>query len=391
MLYRTDFEKFQKQDNTATLEFLSSAASALSSIDAISAKECDDLRISFRNIHHLTNQQDVSVLQYLADEKNDFLMVLLNRYGSVALGINLFRFTTRTYLNQYSEILSQLGLQLIDKSDLFINRLFGIYVKDLCESKPLFAGVMIRFASFLEESLGAIEEITKPLNKLYPSSIVLADEGDRNIDQLMAGHLGFTGAQQDFLPYFTEKCLKIRLADSFLSVAIAIEDFLGQFKQNGYEGSTSNMELYINWIKGECSKLFNQEFISSNNLHHQESFRRQICSCLFTLMDAFKKLSDEIVTLFAPSCFGKGELFTFSDDIRRRVASDLILKGRASPHEAQEASRSLLLYCNKQKLRPHDLIAGELTKIHPILTIDTLNAIQTAEKSYSLASSHSLE
>ena len=144
MIYRTDFDKFQKQDNAAILEFLSSAASALSSADAISQKESADLRISFRNIHHLVNKQEISILQHLADEKNDFLRILLNRYGVVGFDINLFRFTTRGYLNQYNSILSRLGVNLIEKADLFFNRLFGVYVKDSCESKFLFAGVIIR-------------------------------------------------------------------------------------------------------------------------------------------------------------------------------------------------------------------------------------------------------
>ena len=391
MLYRTDFEKFQKQDNTAILEFLSSAASVLASVDAISQKESGDLRISFRNTHRIIHKQDTSILRYLADEKNDFLTILLNRYGVVNLSINLFRFTIRPYINQYNETLSRLGIALIDKADLFFNRLFGIYIKDACESKLLFSGVVIRFASFLEKTTRAMEEIINPLSKLYPSNMILANEIDDKIDHLMAKHLGFTGIEQDFLPYFTEKCLKIQLAESFLSLVTACEDFLIQFKHNCYEGDTSSMELYINWIKGECGKLFSQDFIASDNLHQQEIFRRNLCGCLFTIMDAFKNLADEVIALLTPSCFSKNERFIFSDDIRRRVASDLVTKEKVSPTEAQEASHSLLQYCTRFKLNPSDIIQGELTKIHPTLTFDALKAIQTAQSDDSLASTHSEE
>ena len=391
MIYRTDFDKFQKQDNAAILEFLSSAASALSSADAISQKESADLRISFRNIHHLVNKQEISILQHLADEKNDFLRILLNRYGVVGFDINLFRFTTRGYLNQYNSILSRLGVNLIEKADLFFNRLFGVYVKDSCESKFLFAGVIIRLASFMEKCTRMIDDVANPLSKLYPSNMVLANALDHKVDQLMAKHLGFSGVEQDFLPYFTEKCLKIHLADSFLSVVTSLEDFLIQFKQNGHDSSTSSMEFHINWIKGECGKLFNQDFIISDNLHHQENFRRTICSCLFTIMDSFQNLADGIVSLMTPSCFGKNEHFMFSDDIRRRIASDLIIKTKTPPYEAEDASRLLLQYCNTQNLSPNELIHGELTKIHPSLTWDALNAIQTAQNNYTLASDHSEE
>ena len=391
MINRADFEKFQKQDNSAILEFLSSAASALSSSDAISSKECADLRISFRNMYHLINQQDASLLHYLADEKNDFLRVLLSRYGVITLGINLFRFTTTPYVNQFNEILSQFGLALIEKSDLFFNRLFGIYVKDSCESKFLFAGVITRLSAFVEKNSRICVKLSEQLRTFYPSNMVLATEADHKIDQLIAKHLGFTNTEQDYLPYFQEKCMSIQLAASVLSLITAIDDFLVQFKQNGYEGSTSSIELNINWIKGECGKLFNQEFAITNNLHHQEDFRRNICGCLFTVVGAFKKLADDVIALLTPSCFGKNEEFSFSEDIRRRIASDLITKFKTAPNEAEMASRLLLQYCNRLSLNPNDLIQGELTKIHPSLTLDALNVIQTAQNTYSLASTHSLE
>lgn len=381
-----DGSALQRLDNAAVVSFLTSAASALSAEDLLSAKDVDDLRVSLSAVASTADSRDRPVLLELDRIHADFLQILSARYGTIHLCLNVLRHSLRAGLADTRRTLADFGQALVKKAELNFNRPVTLSGGGRPQKHALYSTLIIDFSQALADASSVLEAVSVDLSAMYTHAMAGGTARDRAVDLALAKALGFDGLTQHSLPGLIERGAKRKLATALLTLAEAAQGVAEAVGRAVHGYATA---LACEALVAECQRLQTLELPASENLVDWEVRRQSLVASLKTV-----NLALTSVAAASLAAIGTGApdntAATFPEAIKRRIITDLIATGIGTK-PAWSAAEGLFRYVAEQHVTPDQLIPGELPRIHAALTSDSLATLQRLAKDRSTMSEASTE
>lgn len=388
-----DWPAFQRLDNAAVVDFLTSTASALCDRGILASKDTDNLRLVLSGVNSATESRERPLLLELDRQNAEFLAILTARFGAVGLCLNLIRHTLRGNLTDTRRIIADLGQGLVKKAELLFNRPFFIYRGGRCQKQTLYSTVIVDFSEALAHACDMLGQALDDLSLMNPNDMAALDSTDIEVDQAIAKALGFKGLLSHSLPIHAEMEIKRKVSQALALVADAAAEISEQLTSNmngiGAESGYSVVSA-CEWLKAECQRLGLLEFPQSESLMAWEVRRRNLSACVASINEALRHVATASLASFsAESAQAQGATARMPEATKRRIVFDMIATG-ITPTKADEAATALLRYLADNNLTPKQILIGELSRIHGSLiprSLETLVALEggTAVMSQSLA------
>lgn len=377
--HSVDWQAFQRLDNALVVDFLTSSASALCEKGLVSAKDSDNLRLVLSGIHSAADARERSLLVELDKQHAEFLGLMVARFGTTFLCLNLVRHTLRGTLTETRRTIAEFGQALVKKAELLFNRPFYIFQSGRCQRQTLFSTVLVDFSESLAEACRLLDEALDSLSLMNPSDLAPAEASDQDVDLAIAMALGFKGLVTHSLPAHCESEAKRKITQALTLVADAATEISEQLTANTGAEAAYDVVAACEWLTAECQRLSFLELPESERIMVWEVRRRNLSLCLQGINEALKLVaSASLSSLVQDQGTTVGR---YPEAVKRRIAFDLIAAG-AVPAKANEATLALFDYLQKNQIAPSQLLVGELSRIHLSLmprSLETLMALgQTA-------------
>lgn len=372
-----DWATFLKLDNAATIDFLTSYASALASEGLISDRSVENLKISLASITPQLASTQISVLPLLAEHDAEFIDILAARYGVIGFAWNHMRLSTRNILAESCASLAAWADHILKKAELFMNRPFFATSPLMQSRRELFPSVLCHAAKTLHDTARELKEVIHELSLMRPADILDTTGTQHDAEHRVALHVGFSGLESETLSYCrTEQRAIKRIIAAFDEMATTILSIVAGLRENtAVITQMKALEADCEILAAECQHLSGLRFEVSSNLDVWETRRLGFLHELFILNQRMNHAAKLFTESLAPKeNLGKAELL--SSDVERAVTCNLIQRG-ALAKEASIAARDLMQYCRSHNAVPSVLISAELKKINPQLKEDTLQFAAT--------------
>lgn len=367
-----DWMTFQRLDNAAVIDFLTSTAGVFGTSGLISAKDLDNLRLVLSGINSTTQARDRSLLMELSQQHAEFLDILCLRYGTSGLCLNLIRHSLRGGLQETDRIIRDLGQGLLKKAELLFNRPFYIYRSGHCQRRSLFSTVITDFCEGLARASHGLARALGDLAMMNPNDLAAASEADLALDLEVAKALGFQSLIRHSLPMHAEADLKRNLAQALSLVTEAATELAEQLAANTGDDAAHNVIAAAEWLQAECQRLDLLEFPRSDSMMVWEVRRRNLTACLHGINESLRFLSQSLTSAISHEPLPPPR--HLPESLWRRLAFDLVEAGQA-PSLARQAIAKLEAYLNTNQLRPEQILAGELSRIDNHLLPRTLTLL----------------
>ncbi len=372
-----DWTTFLKLDNAATIDLLTSYASALATEELISERSVENLKLSLAAVTPQLASAQTSVLPLLADHDAEFLNILAARYGVVGFAWNHMRLSTKNILAESCASLATWADQILKKAELFMNRPFITHSQTLTTRRELFPSVLCNAAKILHDTATELKAIIHELSLMRPADILDTSGHQHEAEHRIALQVGFSGLEPETLSYCrTEQRAIRRIITAFDEMSYSVRQIVAGLRDNTASISKmKDLEAACEILAAECQHLSGLRFEISTNLHVWETRRLFFLHELFVL----NQRMNIAAKLFAESLSPKEKLAgldLLSADVERAVVCNLI-KGGTTATEANSAASDLMNYCRNHNALPTILIAAELKKINPHLKEETLEFAAT--------------
>ena len=372
MLY-FDFSAVQRLDNAMSIQFLTSAASVLHKHGHITPKETDNLRVALTRLNPNSPQSTTnSVFLELEQNQNEILSILKYRFGTSGLALNLIRISMQQNLKPLQERLTVCGHNLVKKSQLVFNRPLFIYSSGKPQYKTLASTFVIDLAEKIVATTTSLSETINRFGWMIPSQE--PSSTDVRIDLEIAEALGLSGLTDKVLPFNEEKELVRRVHQVLLSLADYCSDFSEQVIQNQRIEAGHNLLSSSEILRAECLRLSAINFPEGDSFTMWETRRRHLSANMSSITEALKLVCTacEDAVNFEPT-----NAVTISD--RESVKNRLVIQmvGSGTPvAQAAKAAQDIMVYLRDKQLSPKEVIAGELSRINPLLNVKCLELLQ---------------
>jgi hypothetical protein len=144
--------------------------------------------------------------------------------------------------------------------------------------------------------------------------------------------------------------------------------------------------LKVNTIHADLEYLDALDFPKSENIKTWQEFRGNFLNVVLNVNKNLFSVASELISTVSKNFKDQTETVSkqIPQSVIRRVAASMVKDGITS-QKAFAAAAALVSYCDKNKIAPRDVIAGELSKINSSLTVSALELLQEmeAEKSFS--------
>lgn len=374
------------QDNAVITEFLTISASVLLDFEEISQKEADVLRISLADIGR-SNQRQKPLLLTLSSQQNEFVALLLYRYGAQRLARNIFSYSLIPHISKLQQILSSFGHSVLQKSELYVNRFLKIYENGRYLDDDLALHLLVNMGETLREISSSLTDYHNRHLGFHGARL------NPKVDQKIAYHLGMTPyPSSPFLkpdPAISDREFKMMIK-GFLT---AIAGFCRQFSANNLLSDQMNIKSGFQKVSDLSAKL-------QNSLHEFEPGELSVLpndpysafvDCEFSRQSYVKALISFNVTLHGwlsdfttqlralpQNHEGKSPPdFELSAQLKQAILFDLLTSG-SKIKEAESAVDKLCSYLKAHRVLPENILTGEFSKIDPILTTKTLELLKVS-------------
>lgn len=371
-----DWPAFQRLDNAAVVDFLTSTASALCEKGLISAKDTDNLRLILSGINSTPSTRERPLVLELDRQNAEFLAILTARFGGVGLCLNLIRHTLKGNLSDTRRLIADLGQGLVKKSELLFNRPFFIFHGGRCQKQTLYSTMIIDFSETLAHACDMLERALADLSLMNPSDMAVSTAADVEVDLVIAKALGFTGLLSHSLPIHAEMELKRMVSQALAQVADVAMEVSEQLTANTGAESGYEVVAACEWLKAECQRLGLLEFPQSDSLMAWEVRRRNLSACVSSINEALRHVAEASLKSLGQEPTVR--VTRLPESAKRRVAFELMTAG-ITPPKAVEATEALFRYLIDNKLSAKQIIVGELARIHASLlprSLETLVALE---------------
>ena len=367
-----DWQSFLKLDNAATIDLLSSYASALAAESLVSERSVDQLKVSLASVTPLLSSTQASVLTHLAEFDSEFLQIMVARYGQTGFAWNHMRSSTRNLLAESCNNLATWADCALKKAELFMNRPY-IANSSLGQSRrELFPTVLLHTAKILHDAAKDLREVIIDLSVMRPADLLDTTGAQFEQEQRIAILVGFNGLETEALSYCrTELRTLRRIVSVFEELAMALPNLVTGLTENTANNQNNKkIEAECEIFAAECQRLSGARFDVSSNINVLETRRLGFLFELFSINQRMVKLTQMFTEAFAPKDKPTAlELLT--DDFERAISCHLIQRGTGA-RQAAQAAKDLIGYCRHHQTTPATLIAAELKKINNDLHEDTL-------------------
>lgn len=379
-----DWPAFQRLDNAAVVDFLTSTAGALCDKGILSSKDTDNLRLVLSGVNSASETRERPLLLELDRQHAEFLAILTARFGAVGLCLNLIRHTLRGNLTDTRRIIADLGQGLVKKAELLFNRPFFIYRGGRCQKQTLYSTVIVDFSEALAHACDMLGQALDDLSLMNPNDMAAVGAPDVEVDLTIAKALGFRGLLSHSLPIHAEMDIKRKVSQALALVADAAAEISEQLTAN-LPGTAADSSYSVvsacEWLKAECQRLALLEFPHSESLMAWEVRRRNLSACVASINEALRHVAAASLASFSPEgkqgAVGAARL---PESTKRRIVFDMIASGIV-PSKADEAATALFRYMGDNKLTPKQILVGELNRIHGSLIPKSLETLVALENS----------
>ncbi len=372
MLY-FDISAVQRLDNAMSIQFLTAAASVLHKHGHITPKEIDNLRLALTRLKATTpSALSNSVFLELEQNQNEILSILKYRFGTSGLALNLIRVSSQQSLRPLQERLTACGQNLVKKSQLVFNRPLFIYSSGKPQYKTLASTFVIDLAEKIVATTTHLSETINRFGWMIPSQEPSSE--DVGIDLEIAEALGLSGLTDKVLPFNEEKELVRRVHHVMLSLADYCSDFSEQVIQNNRTEAGHNLLSSSEILRAECLRLSAINFPEGDSFTMWETRRRHLSANISSITEALK--------LVCTACedavnFESTQTPAISDreSVKNRLVTQMV--GSGTPVAlAAKAAQDFMHYLREKQLSPSEVIAGELSRINPLLNVKCLELLQ---------------
>lgn len=372
-----DWQSFLKLDNAATIDFLSSYASALSSETLIDDRAVDKFKVSLASITPLLSSTQSSVLTLLSELDSEFLHIMVARYGHSGMAWNHMRSSTRNLLSESCANLAAWADCALKKAELFMNRSYIATPVVGRSRRELFPTVLFHTAKSLHDAAKELREVILDLSTMRPADVLDTSGEQYDKEHRIALQVGFSGLEQESIAYCRRELRSLRkIVTTFDELAESLPTLISGLADNTASSSMSKkLQTECEIFSAECQRLSGVKFELSPNLSVWETRRLGFLFELFSINHRMTQLTKLFADSFAP----KDKLSTLdllTDDLERAVTCNLIQRGTPAK-DAAKASMDLIRYCRHHHTTPSTLIPAELKKINPNLHDDTLSFAAT--------------
>ncbi len=393
------YENLIKYDNQKTSEMLLAFADHLMSTGQITQKNSDDLRLELNSFNLMNARSPTFLSHYLLEKQNDLIALLQTRYGSLGLHNNMTCYSLRPLIRELAAVFAEMSASLLETSRLHFNRFFYIYHNESCENRTLLSDFLLGKAQGLAALHDRLEECAKNTECFTWHQMVIHSEDDEIFDKEVSRSLGFS--QLVSLEEANERATLSRL-DIFSVFTILGESLAEMLHQIGRNLTATpqhlaEIEVLLQLAHSEVHRLIGVRDMFSRDLNALEQKRLHYNIILFTLIDVTTHIKENMKSLCRqfsqfkqPSPQNK-----LPESLKRRVAMQMFNK-QISIKKAQHAANAVENYCQVNNITPDALISGELVKISPHLSaeslrtlsdygkVDTINALYTSKKAKNL-------
>jgi hypothetical protein len=367
-----DWQSFLKLDNAATIDLLSSYASALAAESLLSERSVDQLKVSLASVTPLLSTTQTSVLAHLAEFDTEFLQIMSARYGQNGFAWNHMRSSTRNLLAESCNNLAAWADCALKKAELFMNRPYIANSTAGQSRRELFPTVLLHTAKTLHDAAKDLREVIIDLSVMRPADLLDTTGSQFEQEQRIAILVGFNGLETEAISYCrTElRCLR-RVVNVFDELAASLPNLVAGLTENTANNHNSKkLEADCEIFAAECQRLSGTRFEVSSNINVLETRRLGFLFELFTINQRMLKLTKLFTESFAPKD-KPTTLELLTDDFERAISCHLIQRGTGA-RQATQAARDLMVYCRHHQTTPATLIPAELKKINQDLHEDTL-------------------
>lgn len=369
-----DWQAVQRLDNAMLVQFLTSSASVLHKHSLITPKETDNLRVALSRLNApgSNGPGSPSLLAELDRSGDEIFSILKYRFGMNAMALNLIRLCVQQSLQPLVSTLVVSGEILIKKSEIVFNRPLYIYGAGKRQVKTLYSTFVIDLAEQVATTAAALKDISARLGRMIPSQEPSGN--DVVIDLEIAEALGFDGLSDRLLPANEERALMRRIHQTVLDFAEYCSEFADQVLQNGRTESGHNLLAAAEILKAECLRLAAISFPEGDAITMWETRRRHLAANISSIGEVLKmtcNACEEAVN------FEKAGLEELNDreSLKNRLIMAMVGSG-THVSQAAKAAADFMTYLRDKQLKPTQVIAGELSRINPQLSIKCLEILQ---------------
>ena len=374
-----DWSAYQRLDDAAIIDFLTSTAGVLTDHGIVSSKDTDNLRLVLSGLSPGVGGR--TLILAIKRERAEYLELLLARFGINGLCLNILRFTIRNCLMATTNGLGEIGQTLLKRAELLFNRPFLLQSDGHPERQVLFSALIVDFVSSIASTCKVIGEELSNLALMAPCDLPFFTAKDEDIDRDIAAALGFAGIDQHCLPGYITEDSKRKIAQALIALADAVLQFAEQLIWNTNEEAAHDLISAGELLKLESQRLAAMDLPRGESLVIWELRRRHIIDCIVGLNQTLGIVGNNLVSALSVEISGKPQLVTESG--KRRLIFDLMASGLPS-NKAKAAVSDLLAYLSSNALRPEHVLPAELNRINPDLTGSSLSTLGIMFKDSSL-------
>ena len=365
-----DWSAYQRLDDAAIIDFLTSTAGVLTDHGIISSKDTDNLRLVLSGLNPGAGGR--TLILAIKRERAEYLELLLARFGINGLCLNILRFTIRNCLMATTASLGQIGQALLKRAELLFNRPFLLQSDGHPERQVLFSALIVDFVSSIANTCQVIGDELGNLARMAPCDLPLSTAKDEEIDRDIAAALGFASIDQHCLPGYITEDSKRKIAQALVAMADNAMQFAEQLIWNTSEEAAHDLISAGELLKLESQRLAAMDLPRGESLVIWEVRRRHIIECIVGLNQTIDLVGNSLVAALGVEITRPTQLVTESG--KRRLIFDLMASGLPSKR-AKLAVSDLLSYLSNNALRPEQVLPAELNRINPDLTSSSLNTL----------------
>ena len=359
-----DWERFRRLDNSTTIEILSAFASALRLENNAHEKNIEQMRASWRSSSsYSSNSTNPSVIDQLIEDFDPFFQSIIRRFGSKRLFSIITNISLNINLEKMATYLITAGEAITEKSKLYLNKQFPVYVDNQCTHYGNLAALLLSYADEAHNLIRRLSKIQHRSMAKMPESIAATYSNNAKITDIeIAKYLGYKSLGSTTLA--VEAKLHLSSVTSIVMDYIIITGGLCERLLEVGIAVPEQVQHSLNWLHSETERLNRFGTLSNAEPKAEELRRQNLISAVYIIVTIIENTLDDIlVSLKASSNYEDSPKTPVIISSELSYFTTTLIDKGISPMRAEEIAENLCDYCQKQQVQPRKLLPAEGKKI----------------------------
>ena len=354
-------------DNSAIMTFLSSCLTILTERGVLTPAISDEFAQELRIVNlELADAGQEALLDRLLTSRSRFLELMHCRFGVESFTSNLFRYTAKGILEDLAKDLSELGLELVSRSELHLNRRFLVRKLGEPESQQIYAAILLDLGQAMDETATTIADILREIGQFHAHMLSDGSKVDMSIDAQIAQALGFKNVRRCYTYRGSDHDILSRLSASlqrFVDVLFSVTESVKAYYPSHHDTVVMRCDLLTAQL--HRFGVLHKSHLSGRNAQQGELRRRVIIDTLADIKEQVRLLGSGFVQSFSDAIDVKEQPPHYGFEslaVKRRALYSLIATG-VDADRARTSCERLGEYCQKNSTELNGILPGEFTKI----------------------------